>query len=327
TSLVAAATGKLDGMMFVAGALLGVGLFGESLPAFESFFLSGDMGRFTLSDWLGLPIGAVLVLVVVMALTLFVGAEALERRARADVSYARDARTFPLFRRLGAATLLLAALLVAVRGQPSAEARLAMNPALQRLEAERAMFVDPAEVVALRKDLNLHVDVLDLRSEAEFNLFHLAHAERVSSAALFDREFVRRLQEAEPTTVTFLLGRNEAQALAAWRELRTRGVLNLYIVEGGVDHWLDLYPVPDCVAERVASSTPGTTTWRFRYANGSRSPSAAPELAFSRRFAVPCSDVPANASSAPQHEVTWPEHTYTSRVKLQRKTLVKGGCG
>ena len=38
TSLVAAATLKVDGMLFVLGGLLGVWLFGESVSRFEPFF-------------------------------------------------------------------------------------------------------------------------------------------------------------------------------------------------------------------------------------------------------------------------------------------------
>ena len=335
TSLVAAATGKIDGMVFVAGALLGVGAFGETLPRFDSFFLSGNLGRFTLSDWLRLPSGVVLVVVVGMALTLFVGAEALEKRARRREAnagergrHAFDALVFPRFRRGGAAALMLVAALVAWRGEPDAAARLATNPNLQRAANERAMFVDPAEVVALRRDLSLHVDVLDLRPEADFNLFHIAHARSVSLDALTAPAFLRELQEAEPTTVTFLLSSSESEAFVAWRELRTRGVMNLYIVDGGVDRWLDLYPLPECAATRVSSAA-GSSTWQFHYAGGASSPSAAPELATSRSFRLPCKEASASeADSAPlEHEVTWPEHAYTSRVKLQRKALVKGGCG
>src|SRR5512145_2802630 len=53
TSLVAAATLKIDGMLFVLGGLFGVWIFGESVASFEPFWLSSYMGRFTLQDWLG----------------------------------------------------------------------------------------------------------------------------------------------------------------------------------------------------------------------------------------------------------------------------------
>ncbi len=48
TSLVAAATLKLDGIFFVLGGLFGVWAFGESVGSFENFFYSSDYGRLTL---------------------------------------------------------------------------------------------------------------------------------------------------------------------------------------------------------------------------------------------------------------------------------------
>ena len=79
TSLVAASTLKVDGMIFLAGALVGVFGFGETVSSFEPFFLSSFMGRFTLDRWLGISTGAAVLLVVALALTMFWGAELLER--------------------------------------------------------------------------------------------------------------------------------------------------------------------------------------------------------------------------------------------------------
>ena len=90
TSLVAASTGKLDGVFFVVGAMLGVTVFGEVVPRFWTFFqTSGDLGRFTLADWLGLPTVVVVFLVACMAVFMFWGAEQLER------AFARTPRTEP----------------------------------------------------------------------------------------------------------------------------------------------------------------------------------------------------------------------------------------
>src|SRR5512133_44923 len=80
TSLVAAATLKVDGIFFVAGGLTGVWIFGESVSSFEPFWLSSAMGRFTLPDWLGLSVGATVLLVVLMAVLMFWGAEKVEAR-------------------------------------------------------------------------------------------------------------------------------------------------------------------------------------------------------------------------------------------------------
>ncbi|MFT3912689.1 MAG: hypothetical protein QM704_00980 [Anaeromyxobacteraceae bacterium] len=139
---------------------------------------------------------------------------------------------------------------------------------------------------------------------------------------------LRPLVEAGPTDVTFLVAATAPEALAAWRALRTQGVLNLFVVDGGADRWLELYPPPACVAER----SQGEAGWRFQYATGESLPSAWPELASSRLFRFPCETTAdaSHAEGAPvggHHGYTWPSHAFTKRVKLQTKSVVKGGCG
>ncbi len=80
TSMVAVATGKLDALVFVAGILAGIFAIGSAWPAIETFAYSTDLGRLTLPDLLHLPMGAVVFLVVLMAIGGFWGAAALERR-------------------------------------------------------------------------------------------------------------------------------------------------------------------------------------------------------------------------------------------------------
>jgi hypothetical protein len=87
TSLVAAATLKLDGVAFALGLLAGIFAFGQTVPLFERFWSdSGFLGRLTLFQWLGVPPPVVVVGAVFMALGMFAGGEALERwvSSRAD---------------------------------------------------------------------------------------------------------------------------------------------------------------------------------------------------------------------------------------------------
>ncbi len=80
TSLVASATGKIDGIVYVAGALFGMLVYGEAYPLYQTFAESGAMGERTLSDWLHLSPGVVGFLVILMALGMFYGAELLEKK-------------------------------------------------------------------------------------------------------------------------------------------------------------------------------------------------------------------------------------------------------
>ena len=80
TACVSAATGRLDGVAVLAGLLAGVFLYGVLTPVVEPFASSTARGTFTLPQLLGLPYGVTLLLVVVLALAMFRGAEWLETR-------------------------------------------------------------------------------------------------------------------------------------------------------------------------------------------------------------------------------------------------------
>ncbi len=78
TSLVGMATGKLDAIMFVAGVLFGIYMFGETVGNFAVFFESSYMGRFTLPELFGASYGVVVLSIVIVALALFLVAEKVE---------------------------------------------------------------------------------------------------------------------------------------------------------------------------------------------------------------------------------------------------------
>jgi hypothetical protein len=114
TSLVSAATLKIDGIFFAVGGLFGIFLFGETVQYFEDFWNSSYYGRLTLMDWLNLPTGVVVLGVVLMALFMFWGGEQLER---AFGGQEKPQRTWG--RMAGVATLVAGALFVLVIGQPT----------------------------------------------------------------------------------------------------------------------------------------------------------------------------------------------------------------
>jgi rhodanese-related sulfurtransferase len=325
TSLVAAGTLKVDGILFVLGGLVGVGLFGETVHSFEPFWLSSFLGKLTLPEWLGLSTGATLLIVIAMALVMFALAEKLEARfAPTAVPVAAGRRR--ALRRGAAVALVALAAVVAAHGQPSPEQRFQRSQALQALVRDRAVFVHPAEVVALRNDVNVEVNVIDVRAEHDFNLFHVGGARRVDPAALETSAELKRLQDQPATSVTFLVSNGEEAALAAWRRLKAQGVPNLYVVEGGVNRWLELYRPPACVAD-PASAASDALAWRFAYATGESLPSARPELAVSSAFHVPCEEAVSRTETAGHAAQAWPAYAFTKRVKLQTLKAVKGGCG
>ena len=82
TSLVAAAIGKIDALLFMVGILIGIFGFGAAVPRFQKFYLSGALGALTIPQWLNLNPGVVAFAVTVIALAAFWAAEKSEGKWR-----------------------------------------------------------------------------------------------------------------------------------------------------------------------------------------------------------------------------------------------------
>ena len=80
TSCVAAATGRTDAFVFLAGIFAGVFVFGEIFPLLSGFYNSTPMGQLTIAQYFNLPYGLVVFLVVLMAIGGFAGSGWVERK-------------------------------------------------------------------------------------------------------------------------------------------------------------------------------------------------------------------------------------------------------
>ncbi len=80
TSIVGAASGRLDGLLFMSGMTIGSFLFAELYPILSGFYMMGDMGQVTLEKVLGMPRGVVVFLVCLLGIIFFAIAGRLEDR-------------------------------------------------------------------------------------------------------------------------------------------------------------------------------------------------------------------------------------------------------
>jgi rhodanese-related sulfurtransferase len=326
TSLVAAGTLKIDGMVFLLGAATGIFIFGETVHSLSGFFYSSFMGRFILPELLGLSTGTTLVLLVLMALAMFAGAEVVESYyKRTDLQKSISLKPGHRATVLGAAGLLALAVLTAAIGQPSAEdrwKRIASEG--DRQLRDREVFAHPREVVDLKKNTSLVVSVLDLRDERDYNLFHIAGSKRLSVTSLQDPATIKPLLADADNVIHFLVSNGDELSATAWKLLKAQGVLNLYVVDGGINHWLDVFPPAACIAEKRSPAAPASgdaLNYRFLLAVGDRIPQAHPDYAGK-------DPLPSCAVTEPtDRHVTHAASEYTKKVKLQKKSATKGGCG
>ena len=71
TSLCAVAIGKIDGMVFTVGLMIGIFIFSESFSILEPFFESSNLGHITLVDSLGMSPYWIILIITSVALVAF----------------------------------------------------------------------------------------------------------------------------------------------------------------------------------------------------------------------------------------------------------------
>lgn len=264
TSLVSAATAKIDGLFFVLGVFFGIFMFGETVQYFEEFWYSSYLGRVTLPEVLGVPTGWVVLGVVLMALFMFWGSEKLEQHFGG-----KDPADEPRWRYYAAGLLVLGAIGTIIIGQPSIAQRWAMLEDTDGVRlANREVQIHPQELLEKVHDDTLNVIMLDVRDEADFNLFHVLDARNVSMDELAALSTDLRAEPAN--TVTVVMSNDEARATEAWKALRAESVPSVYILEGGVNNWISTYADPEDVAgARVQSPLPDHLAFTFPAALGS----------------------------------------------------------
>lgn len=205
----------------------------------------------------------------------------------------------------GAALLLLAAAGLAWYGQPDLEKKWEyLAPQYESRLTHREVFIDPAELLHLMNDDYIELIIFDVRDERDWNIFHLVDAERVPLEELPKQR--ERLRTLSSLGVVVVVSNDEILATEAWKRLMALAKPNVYILEGGLNHWLNIYGVMDdesgSHATASLSGPDGTLRHPFKLALGAR-----------------------HAASRPDEHIA-PQREYTPRVKLLKKVAKAGGC-
>ena len=210
------------------------------------------------------------------------------------------------FRVLGAAGLLFASGALALYGQPDLDQKWTfMAPEFEPQLLERQVQIDPAELLHLMNDDYVELIIYDLRDEADWNLFHLVDSERIPLDALSGQR--DRLRALPGNGVVVLVSNDEMLATLGWKHLMALARPNAYLLEGGLNHWLNVYGVAEDEAgghgKTSLTAPDGRLRHPFRRALGDRHAAAKPD----------------------QHQVA--ERAFTPKVKLLQQVAKAGGCG
>ena len=150
-------------------------------------------------------------------------------------------------------------------------------------------------------DNGLFTVLLDVRPEAEYNLYHINNALNIPLAQIGG--IIPRLQARHsPNTIYFVMSNDEEAATQAWKMLVGSGVTNVYILEGGINNWIAFFGTDE--GFEAAAAADDQLRYDFPAALGSTYESCDP------------------------NPVKYEELEFEARIKLQlKRDKSGGGCG
>ncbi|HSA56177.1 MAG TPA: YeeE/YedE thiosulfate transporter family protein [Gemmatimonadaceae bacterium] len=273
TACVAASSGRRDGLAAVAGMFMGTALTPAVWPAVGGVAAPVPREGARLPDDLGIPLGAVVLLVTVAGV---VAAMIARRRESIPAAVPRWWRP----RTVEAVALTLAVAFALTDAQPSVSPeRLAAIAGEIRREADHVHALELAEWIREGRD---GLRVIDVRDGVEAGTY------RIPGARIVPLDSIPLLPVARGEDIV-LYSDGGAHAAQAWVLLRARGVATARVLEDGLAGWEDevLSPVPPTTPDDSAQT-------RFRRAR-------ALALWFGGRpRLMPVADTPAPARVAPR---------------------------
>jgi rhodanese-related sulfurtransferase/uncharacterized membrane protein YedE/YeeE len=247
TACVAAASGRRDGLVAVAGVFMGTLVTPALWPALGAAAATAPREGARLPDDLGIPIWAIALVLTALAIL----ASAIARRVE------RPAAAAPWWHltRVESVALTLAVAFAATHAATHAERLPAASLASIAGEISREQdHVDPLDLATWIRDRRDGLRVLDVREGLDSGTYVIPGAETVP----LDRIASLRVAPGEQLVLYSDGGTHAAQA---WVLLRARGVTNVFVLKDGMAAWED-----DVLSPRIPPASDTSAQRRFKRA-------------------------------------------------------------
>lgn len=223
TSIVASASGKIDGMLTLLGVAAGIFIFGlVYTPGLATFHTAGDYGRLLLSDVFNIDPTLLTLILVVAAGSAFILAEWVERKF---AKLGDPATVIPSNIRIRYATSMVLVVIAIVFALQFSSA----TPAVQAHSPERSF--SPLELAQKIVEGSEPLTVIDLRSADLFQAGSVSGSINLPAEELKDPDqWLSRF----PSHHNYVL---VGDASTDFRAIRVPASFKVFILNGGFDSW------------------------------------------------------------------------------------------
>ncbi|MCR4413413.1 MAG: rhodanese-like domain-containing protein [Thermoguttaceae bacterium] len=274
TAAVGVASGRLDAVIFLVGAMVGSVLFNELYPTLAPVYHWGDVGVKFLWAALGVSSNVFVLVFAWVAVVAFWGAEWIEKKVAGTGVYL-GSRFLKVFSIAILVVGVAQAILPSATPTPVATAG-AGEPALLAAVEAGEDHIEPEELADRLMAGDKTLVLVDIRTPAEFAAFHIPGAVNVSVSELPDYLAPHKNQG---TIVLYSNGMTHpAQARDALARL---GFNNAYLLTDGLDGFMRRVLKPVSLREAPVPSDLGAKirAWRLFFLGSPKSSAPQPALA------------------------------------------------
>ncbi len=225
TSVCAASVGKLDGLAFVGGSILGIFAFSEMYPMLKNLYLAEAWGPVTMYEQLGISRNLWAVLLTIIAIGAFYATWLIENKVngRTAVYPKTTVRRYTIAGAI--AILLLGVVIVAPSRRDIIDKRIAT--AREQKKCEFKMM--DADKLAYELMHNYYkYNVIDVRSKEAYDTYHLPLAINIPSDEILNREWEGMFRQNIKSNVFY--AESDTAAKLACLKAKFAGYSNNYVL-------------------------------------------------------------------------------------------------
>ncbi|MGV8018370.1 MAG: YeeE/YedE thiosulfate transporter family protein [Ignavibacteria bacterium] len=231
TSVCAAAIGKIDAMIFVAGSFLGVMLFAEGYPLFEKLYLSESWGNVRVFESLGMSQSLFAFLLVLVAVGAFWATTFIEKKVNGSLN--PEFKPVRIYYGLTAVAVIAALLMFALPDRK--QQLLDLVNSGEYTGTENVKIMTPDELAFRIMDDDKNIQIFDFRLKKDFDSLSLPKSRNYTLENLFEKDADKFLSLKNKKNI-FIADDEQNAGKAAVLAVKL-GFTDIYLLQGGLDRF------------------------------------------------------------------------------------------
>ncbi|MBB3700091.1 YeeE/YedE family protein [Flammeovirga yaeyamensis] len=234
TSIVGATVGRIDAMVFVLGGGIGIYLFGEFFPLYESIYSSNNLGGLTAYEVLGVTKETFTVLLTLVALMAFVATYFIENKVNDREDKILKSNKLKLA--YGSFGVIFSVIALWVNFTPDKSERLVHQSQSDKVLENtdfRYYSHDKLAYKLLQQEKDSTVNVIDLRDKSLFAKQNIPTSFNIALDSIQDRKY--EVMFKDPSKITVIYADNMDEAKSAYYIMNKLNYHNVYVLEGSAN--------------------------------------------------------------------------------------------